>query len=148
MRFNYHRLSISGYGSATAVTADAGVLFQLSRQVSFGLQLNNPINGGAEGLRVPALYVCGLGYEPSEILLFSLEVVKRQSQPPAARIGTQYAASPQILLRMMIQTRDPSLWFGAGLQRGSYRLDVFSNYHMQLGMGMGLALYCYFSAGG
>jgi len=145
LRFNYHQLRIAGYGKAVALTADMGILCHLSPKMHFGIQLNNPGSDRKErGLPVPAMYICGLGYEPSATLSFSLEVVKEQSRAVEARWGVQYAVSSPILLRILVQTRDPSVWFGTGLSKGKYRLDLYSNYHLQLGMGVGLVLYWHF----
>jgi hypothetical protein len=145
IRFNYQALKIAGYGKARAITADAGLLCHLSPNLHFGLQINNPTGSqDGNGVHVPAIYSCGLGYEPSGTLLFSVQVVKQQSQPAAARLGMQYRIHPMIIVRTMIQSSDPSFWFGAGFQRARYRLDVYSNYHLQLGMGMGMVLYWHF----
>lgn len=142
IRFNYHALKIAGYGRAMAITADAGMLCHLSSNLHFGIQLNNPVsNQNGNGLPLPATYLCGLGYKPSETLLFSIEFAKQQSQSVAARLGMQYKINPMIIFRTMVQSGDPSFWFGAGFQIAQYRLDVYSNYHIQLGMGMGMVLY-------
>ena len=145
LRFNYHTLKIAGYGRAAAVTADAGMLLHLSSRLHFGIQLNNAVNDEkANGLPVPAIYSCGLGYDLSEFLFVSMEIVKQQSQAVAARVCMQYKPDSLILLRAMIQSRDPSLWFGVGILKQQYRMDVFSSYHIQLGAGAGLGLYYYF----
>lgn len=142
IRFNYHTLKIAGYGRAMAITADAGMLCHLSSNLHFGIQLNNPVSKrNANGPPVPGTYICGLGYEPSATLLLSIEVVKQQSRSVAGRLGMQYKIDTMIIIRTIVQSGSPSFWFGVGFQRAQYRLDVYSNYHLQLGMGMGVVLY-------
>lgn len=149
LRFNYHALNIAGYGKAISVTADVAALFRLSPQLSFGLQMLNAGNTAKEEIAIPVAYAAGLGYDPSDKLCFSAELMKERSKTANAKLSMQYVISPELLVRTIIET-DESCCFGAGFIKQRFRLDAFSAYHLRLGLSGGVAVYFFLkkSAGG
>lgn len=141
LRFNYQTLRIAGYGSLRELTADAAALFHLSSKLHFGIQLLNPAGlRRKEGNIFPSVYSVGLGYEPSTVLSLSAEIIKEHSQMVGARMGLQYRILSDVTMRISVVTSQPSLCFGALLQRGALRLELYNSYNLQLGSGIGLGV--------
>jgi hypothetical protein len=143
VEFNYNGISMAGYGNASAISFSIGSIFHLSDVLQAGIQLYNPVGGkfGKEQPeKLPALYTIGLGYEPSDLVFISVEIIKEEAQPVNAKAGVQYQFIPQLLARIGVETATTSLWAGIGLLWKSYRLDIATSYHPQLGISPGLLL--------
>lgn len=143
-RFNYHGISISsGYGTASAVSVELGALFHVSEKLHVGIQAGNPVGGkfGKQGEEeLPSVYSLGVGYDASEKFFVSTEIVKEENQPVSVNAGMQYKFLPQLLVRGGVTTGTSSAWFGLGLVLKSFRLDVTTSWHLQLGISPGLLL--------
>ena len=147
LQFNYSSQTIAGYGSASAISAELGVLLHLSGKLHTGFHISNPGGGrsGSEFLEIPSVYTGGLGYDLSPALLFTIEVTKEKTQPVDVMAGIQYMVIPTVLLRFAIQTALPSVLLGAGFCRNRWRLDLYTGYHPQLGSSAGILLMSYFN---
>lgn len=147
IQFNYNSLQIAGYGSAKAVSAEAGFLLHLSSKLHTGIHLDNPGGkySGNKALKLPSVYTMGWGYDFSAQLFLSAEIVKEENQPVDARIGMQYVIVPALLVRVIVQTANASGWFSAGITRSRYRFDVYTGYHPQLGPSAGVLLFYSFN---
>jgi len=142
IQFNYNNLQIAGYGSAKAFSAETGLVLHLSPRLHTGIHLNNPGGKypGNKMIKLPSVYTMGWGYDFSEQLFFSCEIVKEENQPADARVGIQYIITPSLFIRTLIQTANATAWFGAGLTRSRSRLDIYTGYHPQLGPSAGIQL--------
>ncbi len=142
VRVNYQHLGIAGYGTVSAISADAGLILLLSEKLHFGLQLLNlPGSAVQAGLYMPGIYSAGIGYDQSDQLYISVEAVKEQLHTLNAILGLQYKPVPQLLVRLSIQASEPSFVFGAGYTKDRLRFDVYSSYHLRLGIGTGIYLH-------
>ncbi|MET0463318.1 MAG: hypothetical protein ABW007_09190 [Chitinophagaceae bacterium] len=142
IRANYHQLKISAYGAAAAISADAGLVLHLSEKLHTGIQLCNPFGSDLrEGVYIPGMYNAGIGYDLSDQLYMSVEVLKEQSQTLNTILGIQYKPVPHLLIRLSVQTKEVSVVFGAGYTRSRLRIDLHSSYHLRLGMRSGIWLY-------
>lgn len=150
IQFNYNSLQIAGYGSAKAVSAEAGFLLHLSSKLHTGIHLDNPGGkySGSKALKLPSVYTMGWGYDFSAQLFLSGEIVKEENQPVDARIGMQYVIVPALLVRVIVQTASASGWFSAGITRSRCRFDVYTGYHPQLGLSAGILLFYSFNKEG
>ena len=143
VQFNYNGIRIAGYGNASAISFELGSVFHISDKLHTGFHINNPV-GGKFGKdqqeKLPSVYTVGFGYDASEKFCFSAEVIKEEDQPVNVNAGLQYKFIPQLLARAGISSATSSLWFGLGLSFKSFRLDVTTSYHPQLGLSPGLLL--------
>lgn len=143
VQFNYNGIRVAGYGSASAISFEAGTIFHLSEKLHTGFHVNNPV-GGKFGKdqqeKLPSVYTVGLGYDASEKFFFSAEVIKEEDQPVNVNAGLQYKFIPQLLARAGVSSSTSSVWLGLGLSFKSFRLDVTTSYHPQLGLSPGLLL--------
>jgi hypothetical protein len=143
VQFNYNGIRIAGYGNASAISFEAGTIFHLTDRLHTGFHINNPVGGkfGKEQQeKLPSVYTVGLGYDASEKFFASAEIVKEEDQPVNVIAGFQYKIIPQLLARAGMSTTTSSAWLGIGLTWQSFRLDVTSSYHPQLGITPGLLL--------
>ncbi|MEO7922505.1 MAG: hypothetical protein ABIR30_02420 [Chitinophagaceae bacterium] len=141
--FNYHGRSISSYGNASAISFELGTVLHLTDKLHAGLHVNNPVGGkfGKAGQeKLSSVYAAGLGYDASEKFLVSLEIEKEEDQPVNVIGGLQYKFIPQLLVRAGISSATSSAWAGIGLTLKSFRLDVTTSFHPQLGMSPGLLI--------
>ncbi|MBN8674827.1 MAG: hypothetical protein J0L56_11870 [Chitinophagales bacterium] len=142
-QFNYNSIRIAGYGNAAAVSFEIGSVLHFTEKLHAGIHINNPVGGkfGKEQAeKLPSLYTLGLGYEASDNFFVSTEIIKEEDQPVNVNAGFQYRIIPQLLARAGVSSATTSGWAGVGLSWKSYRLDITSGYHPQLGFTPGLLL--------
>lgn len=143
VKFNYHTLQVAGYGSATSVNFEAGTLFHLTRQLHAGFHIYNPFgskfNKNANE-KLPAIFKTGLGYEASEKVFISTEIIKEEDQPVNVVAGLQYNLHEKVFLRTGVSTQNNSSFAGIGIMLSRVRLDITTSYHQQLGFTPGLLL--------
>jgi hypothetical protein len=142
-QFNYHGIRIAGYGSASAISFELGAIMHVSDKLHAGVHVANPA-GGKFGKdqqeKLSSVYTIGLGYDASEKFFISVEIEKEEDQPVNVNAGMQYKFLPQLLARIGMSTATSSAWFGLGLNIKSFRIDVTTSYHPQLGITPGLML--------
>lgn len=142
-QFNYNAIRISGYGGSSAVSFEMGTVFHISEQVHLGIHANNPV-GGKFGKdqqeKLPAVYSFGLGYDASEKFFFGAEIVKEEDQPVNVNTGIQYKLLPQLLTRIGLETATSAVWAGIGMTWKTFRVDVMTSFHPQLGLSPGLLI--------
>ena len=143
VQFNYNGIRIAGYGTASAISVDAGTILHLSDVLHAGLHVSNPA-GGKFGKdqqeKLPAIYTAGLGYEASEKFFVSMEIMKEEDQPVNVNAGIQYKFLSSLLARAGISAATSSAWLGIGVLWKTLRVDVAAGYHPQLGFTPGLLL--------
>ncbi len=143
-QFNYTRIAVAGgYGQSAAISFEAGALLHLTDKVHTGFHINNPVGGkyGKNGEeKLPAVYTVGFGYDVSEKFLVSAEIIKEEAQAVNVVAGVQYKFIPQVQVRAGVSTAASTAWLGAGFFFRSFRVDVTSSYHPQLGITPGLLL--------
>jgi hypothetical protein len=144
VQFNYNSIRLSqGYGNASAISFEAGFIFHLTDKLHTGLHINNPAGGkfgSGKQEKLPSVYTVGFGFDASEKLMLSAEIVKEENQPVNVNAGIAYKFIPQLFVKTGIASATSSVWFGAGLLLGSFRIEIVSGYHPQLGITPGLLL--------
>ena len=143
IKFNYHTLKVPGYGNASAINFEAGVLIHITDKVHTGFHIYNPLGsrfGKNSNEKLPAIIKTGLGYEASEKVFIGVEIIKQEDQPVTINMGLQYNVQKKVLLRVGVSTATSNGYAGLGLQLGQLRVDVNSSYHPQLGLTPGLLL--------
>lgn len=141
VQFNYNRVLVSGYGSASVVSAEIGTIIHVSQQLHTGIHINNPVAmkfGKNSEEKLPSVYSFGIGYEPSSKSLLNLEIVKEDDEPVTVNAGFQYRPMEQVVVRAGISSATSQVWMGAGVLWKNFRIDVMSSYHSQLGLSPGL----------
>lgn len=143
IRFNYHTVRIAGYGNASAVNFEGGAIFHLTDKLHTGFHIYNPFNsklGKSGNEQLAFVYKAGLGYEPSDKVFISTEIVKQQNQSVNVNVGLQYNLHEKVFLRAGISTYTSNSYAGIGLNLSVIRLDINAAYHSQLGFTPGILL--------
>lgn len=140
-QFNYYGVRIAGYGNASAISFELGTVMHITDKLHAGVHVANPV-GGKFGKdkeeKLSSVYSMGLGYDASEKFFVSAEVEKEENQPVNVNAGMQYKFLSQLLARVGISTATSAAWFGLGLNLKSFRIDITTSYHSQLGITPGL----------
>ncbi len=140
---NYNHVRIAGYGAATAVNFELGVLYAVSEKVNTGFHVYNPV-GGTFGKnkaeKFASVYAGGIAYEPTGQFLISAEIAKEEDKPVNVNASFQYSFIKQFLVRAGISAATANYFAGAGLTWHCLRLDVVTSYHRQLGFSPAIML--------
>jgi hypothetical protein len=140
-RFNYHSVSVAGYGSANAVVIDVGSIWHLTDDLHAGMHAYNPVNSN-----LSYRYSAGLGYEVSGQVLLTAQVIKTEDKPPGINAGLHYQPVEKLVMQAGIATATAEPFIAAGYQVKCWRLLVSVSYHAQLGCSPAL-MFIYKSPG-
>ncbi|MFY7840013.1 MAG: hypothetical protein ACOVP7_07035 [Lacibacter sp.] len=136
-KFNYYNLRIPAYTSASTVHFEAGVLMHLSEKLHAGFSVFNPVGGmlnKTTNEKLASVFRGGLGYEVSDRFFISAEIIKEENKNTGVNAVFQYEPVKQLLIRAGINTVHSQPFAGVGLRFASFRVDVATAYHPQLGI--------------
>jgi hypothetical protein len=143
VQFDYNGMQITGYGKASAIIFQIGTVMHISEKLHAGFHAYNPV-GGKFGKdqqeKLASVYTAGIGYEASEKFFVSAEIQKEENRPVTVNAGLQYNFLPQLLARAGVSTGTSVIYAGIGLQLKSFRMDITTSHHPQLGVTPGLML--------
>ena len=143
VKINYNTVRIAGYGNTSTVNFEAGTIFHVTDQLHAGFHVYNPLNsklGKNSTEKLASIYRIGLGYEASDKVFLSTEIVKEENREVGVNAGLQYNVHEKVLIRAGISTSSNLSYAGVGLRFGLLRLDINASYHPQLGFTPGLLL--------
>lgn len=130
------------YGSAGAITAEAGLIAELITNLYFGVHIFNPtrvklteykIQETVFSERVPTIMRCGLRYKFSEKVQLSVETEKDVQYDPFFKAGIEYRAIEQLYIRGGIATDPGYNSFGFGVLLNKFCIDIAASKHQVLG---------------
>ena len=150
VKMNYHSIRVPGYQSASAINFEGGVILHLTDKLHTGIHVYNPMSskiGKSGNEKLASIYRFGLGYEASDKVFLSTEIVKQEDQQLGVNAGLQYNLYSRLFLRTGISTATNNSYVGLGLQMGVGRIDVNTAYHPQLGFTPGILLLINFKKG-
>lgn len=135
--FNYHYISIgNGYGNASAVSAELGVLGRVNRELSLAFHLVNPVRmkiTSYQMQKLPMTVRVGLSYLWAQKVLTAVEVDADPERKPNVKFGMEYKPLPLFALRLGFESLPLAGTFGFGFDYRIWRLDISAAYHRQLG---------------
>ncbi len=143
IQFNYTRISIPGYFTSQAFTAEAGIMLRITDQLFTGFHLSDisaGLSGRGNNPRPAARYSFGMGYTSSPRLLIKCDLVKEENQPALLLPALQYNMSTQAFIRAGVNTANASYIIGTGLKWKNLRTDVSASYDMRLGISPALLI--------
>ncbi|MEJ7679978.1 MAG: hypothetical protein WKG06_19400 [Segetibacter sp.] len=117
-KFNYYAVRIPGYGSASAVNFEAGVIFHFTDKLHMGIHVYNPAGsnlGKTSQEKLASVYRSGIGYEASELVFISAEVVKQEGRQIVVNAGLQYNLHKNVFIRTGISTLTDNSYVSVGL---------------------------------
>lgn len=143
VQFNYYGWSTPGYGNASTVNFEAGVIVHFSDKLNGGIHIYNPVGGRTGktvGEKLAAAFKLGMGYDASENFYVGAELIKEEEKQVNVTGGIQYHFKKQFFVRAGFISETGSGFAGAGISWKNLRLDIAANYHPQLGFSPGLLL--------
>lgn len=149
VKFNYYSYRIPGYENSSAVNFEIGAIAHLTDQLHAGIHFYNPVGGTlskTNNEKLGSIYKFGVGYEPSEKFLVSIEIVKQEDLPVNVNTGVQYNFAKRFFARAGIASENESPYAGAGIRWNNIRLDLSASHHPQLGFSPGLMLIVNFKS--
>jgi hypothetical protein len=142
-QFNYHRLSIAGYGTGATYSADLAVLWQLTGKLQAGIQVLNPVPvsfGPDKSERFTSVYKLGVGYDVSDAFFVAAELSKESRSPADLQVAMYYQFASKFFIRLGINTDVGRPAAALGWEWKNIRLFLTGSYHSQLGMSPGLIM--------
>ncbi len=125
------------YGSRSNLTFELGVQSDVTRQLTLGIYVFNPVPvklADYADEKIPAIFRFGLAYHFSNKLLATAEVEKNTAyQPVILRGGIEYAFRKQFFFRLGFGTSGDVLSFGFGWHKKHLQFDLAATMHQSLG---------------
>ncbi len=141
--FHYDMIQVSGYGNAAAPGIAIGLLLHPTEKVVIGFGVTDPVGGSfgkSSTTRLGSRFQLGVGYEASEQVMISAEIIKQEDHPVCLNALFEYRFAKQFISVLGVLTDTGSPYFGLGWQWKQFRLDLSASYHVQLGFSPGLLL--------
>jgi len=141
VQFDYFGVRMAEYGSASAVTFEAGILAEVSDEWRIGIHAYSPVRIKLPNQDyLPALFSVGASYLPSDKVTVTAELEKNIDYPLNARIGIEYQPMEVLALRGGVSTAPFSMNFGLGMRLNGLGIDLATMYHEVLGFTPGISI--------
>ena len=146
VQFNYYSIKIPGYTNYNTINFEVGAIFHPSEKLHLGFHAYNPVAGKLKNSneKLASIYKTGIGYEVSEQVFISAEIIKEENKSVNVNAGIEYIFSKQFFARTGIFSDTGTPYAGAGWHWKNLRLHVTVSYHPQLGFSPGLMLIYFF----
>jgi opacity protein-like surface antigen len=141
VQFNYYSYRVPAYGNASAINFEIGAMLHLTDKLNAGIHVYNPVGGKLgknDDEKIAASYKAGLGYDVSEKLFVSSEIIKEEDKAVNVIAGLQYQFAKQFFAKAGFISESATAYVGAGVGWKNLRLDISSSYHPQLGFSPGI----------
>ena len=138
----YHQLSIHKYGSASAISVDAGMQYRLNDKVWIGTHISNPSNSSYHnfsGSIIPLSLSFGVSVEFSDKILIISDIHKVLNAAIDTKLGIEYRLINWFALRGGIAANPFKQYAGFGFHYQRFALDVATSSHPELGYSPNLA---------
>jgi hypothetical protein len=132
----YNSLTIKGYGSASAIGVDVGLLTTVLAGLRWGFfasNINAPTIGQVKE-KLPQMYSSGLSYSPTKGLLLDVDVVKDVRYPTLIRGGIEYDIVDAVSLRAGVGSNPTKFSSGFGVHYSLIHFDYAMTTHPDLGL--------------
>jgi hypothetical protein len=141
---NYYQQQIAGYGNASTVNAEAGILLHLTPKLTSGISVFNPI-GGKFGInkteKLASFYKLGLGYDISDKVNIVTELIKQDNSPINFIGAVHYQFEKKFFAKVGVSSAASNFFAAVGINlNNQFRMDVFASHHQQLGFSPGVML--------
>lgn len=149
LRIHQFSYSIPGYEGYSAIYGEAAACFSITSKLVAGITAVNPAGksfGGKKGAEpLGSLYTAGLGYDVSEAFHLHFSAWKQGNTALQIRSGFQYQFNKKFFARGGFRSDNNSGFGGIGFAYKKFRIDLFSDFHPQLGFSPSI-MFIYFKA--
>jgi hypothetical protein len=143
VQFNYYMVHIASYGNAATINFETGIILHPAEHINIGLHVYNPVGGKLgknTGEKLASIYKAGIGYDASEQVCLSIEIIKEEDKPVDVQADLQYVFAKRFFARMGMATASASPYAGGGWSWKNFRMHISVSYHSRLGFTPGLLL--------
>lgn len=141
---NYHQIKISNYGATTGFSADVGVMYSLSKQITFGLYLNNPAKqkytNNSVTNNIPSNISVGASYHASSKILIATSINKQLDNKFDVGFGIDYKLLEIMSLRGGLTMKPFKQYGGIGFNHKKFNVDLAIENDPNLGYSPQIAL--------
>lgn len=142
IQFNYHRISVSGYGSAGAVTAAICMRLKAGPQTLFSCIADNPFGGnlGKTGEKIASRFAIGISHSVSEKVTVSFRVSREQGSVPDFNLLVNYAIHSRIGFDGGFSLNKATAFIGSSITLKNVRLRQVVSWTQTFGVGPAIIL--------
>lgn len=143
LQINYYSFRLAGYGTASTINAEGGLMVHFSDELKIGVHVYNPTGvsvGKRQEEKLPVIVSVGLGYDVSKKVFMGAEVEKIESLPLNANVGLHYYFDEKLFAGAGLATATSSYYLAFGVLLKNNQLNVVAAKHPQLGITPGLQL--------
>ncbi|MGQ9620894.1 MAG: hypothetical protein ACUVTX_07920 [Bacteroidales bacterium] len=126
--------SAGDYEDFMQVTCEAGLMFNLSENVTAGIHIFNPVPSSMRNVPLPSSLRAGAGIKPAKNLFAGIETEMITGQNLNIKTGFEYEVSHKLQIRGGYSTRGPSFTFGVGYTVRQSHIDAGFMTHPKLGI--------------
>ena len=141
---DYCHTRINELGTGSAITFDAGLLFQPIPELTASARVFNPIKASPgndfANEQLPALFALGLAYEPSKHFLLLAEAEQDLYADMNFKFGLEIPILEQLFIRGGYITKSSSFSVGFGVVLDQLRIDAAGQFQPQLGFSPAVGL--------
>jgi hypothetical protein len=141
--FSYFNTNISEQPRAGNMLGEAGLLYQATTALTFGIYVFNPTQSFYSANtkeRIPTIARAGVTYDVSDKLQMLGEAEETLNQKIILRGGLKYRIHEHLLLSAGAANNPVYLTFGAGVNMKYMRIDFAAGIHQVLGLTPYLAI--------
>jgi len=141
--FNYYQVRIPSYGKATSYNFELAAIIHINDELHTGVRVYNPFRstlGAHNAEKLAASYTAGVGYQPSDRFLSTLEVIKEDDRPAAIHAGIQYRPIPQLFTSTGYKSGNTQFYVGIGYLYKQIRIDMVAGFHQYIGLSPGIMI--------
>ena len=135
---NYHGIFLAeNYGSKNTVSAALGLMYQLNKDFSLGMRVQNLSRAQLAEFtdeRLPTNFSLGLLYQISKKALWSIEAEKNLIYPMNVKSGIEIQAHEMVAFRIGVNSYPFQSTFGMGLSLKNFQVDLAAQWHTALGL--------------
>lgn len=132
-----------GYGNASSVGGEIGLLAEPVKNLTIGLHIFNPTRSRLSGNldeRIPTIMRFGMSYKFSEQVFIIAEAEKDVDYKTTFRGGVEYHPIPAFYIRAGAASNPGLVAMGFGVALKKFRLDISSSFHSVLGFSPSVGL--------
>lgn len=139
--FDWWATRILEYGKSSSLTIELGMQYEVSKQISMGMHLYNPVRAEiVEGETLPTFIAIGLNYQPATYLVWSASIEQSSHGGTSVKTGLEYMAQEKVWLRCGVQT-NPVQWnMGVGYQWKDWTMNIGMGLQQVLGLQSAIGL--------
>ncbi|MDZ7262935.1 MAG: helix-hairpin-helix domain-containing protein [candidate division KSB1 bacterium] len=136
LNLHYMKLQIDRYGSDFSTSLDLGWLLKITSEFRWGFFASNITrsNMGSNSEPLPQTFTMGFSYQPTDPIIFNLDLFKETTFPLELRAGGEYYLFQRIALRSGFSTAPAQFSAGVGLLVSMVEIDYAIATHADLGL--------------